>query len=178
MMRLRKCGARSVRGRDLTGARFFTSSSTTARSWSVIRTGSTSICGTKRRRRNPRMTAHRQAATRPRQVRTRTRTRRPSSSYKMTGALGRRPDQPKPNRARQRRGPQRSLLSRHQSRRKSAAFADKWVITEQRARLCRGRQERRLRRLQRSRRHRLSSLMALEVRYATIGCLRARALPG
>jgi len=178
MMSVKKCGARSVRGRDLTGARFSSSISTTASRRSVSRTGSTSICGTKRRIRTPRMTAHRQAARRLRQVRTRKRTRRPSSRYKMPGGLGRRPDQPKRNRARQRRGPQRSLLSRHQSARTSAAIAGKPVIIGRAARPRRGRQERRLRRLQRSRRHRLSFLMALEVRYATIGCLRARALPG
>ena len=106
MMRLKKRGAQSVRGRDLNGARFLSSISTTASRRSVSTSGSTSICGTKPRIRAAKMTAHRQAARRPRQVRTRTRTRRPSSRYKMPGGLGRRPDQPNPNRARQRRVPQ------------------------------------------------------------------------
>lgn len=106
MMRLKKHGAQSVRGRDLNGARFLSSISTTASRRSVSTSGSTSICGTKPRIRAAKMTAHRQAARRPRQVRTRTRTRRPSSRYKMPGGLGRRPDQPNPNRARQRRVPQ------------------------------------------------------------------------
>ena len=106
MMRLKKCGTQSVRGRDLTGGRFLSSISTTASRRSVSTSGSTSICGTKPRIRAARMAVHRQAARRPRQVRTRTRTRRPSSRYKMPGGLGRRPDQPNPNRARQRRVPQ------------------------------------------------------------------------
>ena len=106
MMRLKKCGTQSVRGRDLTGGRFLSSISTTASRRSVSTSGSTSICGTKPRIRAAKMTAHRQAARRPRQVRTRTRTRRPSSRYKMPGGLGRHPDQPKPNRTRQRRVPQ------------------------------------------------------------------------
>ncbi len=105
MMRLKKREAQSVRGRDLNGARFLSSISTTASRRSVSTSGSTSICGTKPRIRAARMAVHRQAARRPRQVRTRTRTRHPSSRYKMPVGLGRRPDQPKPNRTRQRKVP-------------------------------------------------------------------------
>ena len=89
MMRLKKCGTQSVRGRDLTGGRFLSSISTTASRRSVSTSGSTSICGTKPRIRAAKMTAHRQAARRPRQVKTRTRTRHPSSRYKMPGGTSR-----------------------------------------------------------------------------------------
>ena len=68
------------------------------------------------------------------------------------------------------------MLSRHQSARTDAAIAGYRVITRKGARPRRSRQERRSRRLQRGRGHRLCSLRALQVRYATIGCLRARAL--
>jgi hypothetical protein len=71
--------------------------------------------------------------------------------------------------------------SRHQSARADAAIADYRVTgsTRKGARPRRSRQERRStgRRLQRCRGHRMCSLRALRVRYATIGCLRARALP-